>query len=389
LELDAGEKRLTCLIHKSTPHSAGLLDGDLFSSVQLKDFPVLARQMEGARCTLTKTDAILVLLIAVQFRHRPALQATTELVDPNHVLEVLAREGQDAALVLERGGARSLLFLQKGTPARLYFGRPDDDPGQGDPRERFLVYSFNPSAGIGKLEVYKKLNIDPDPDAGVWLARLAEAAKPPPPVTVQVRFGSRVVLQRPFMPPAMTIGRDHLCELMFDNLSISRRHARLSWERGQFMVEDLLSINGTMVNDKTITRSPVEIGDRIQTGKYEITLSTLQEQSDPNYTIMMPAKQVQAQAFLVGAGMCYPLGVETTIGKAPGVNIRVKGWFIKPVHAYLLNESPGSFKMLCSNGARVIVNGAKTDSCLLNPGDEIRIGQSRFKLTLDPDEIVC
>lgn len=144
LELNAGDKRLICLIHKSAPHSAGLQDGDLFSSVHLKDFPVLSRQMEGARCTLVRTDAILVLMIAVQFRHRPALQATTELVDPNHVLEVLAREGQDAALVLDRGGARSLLFLQKGIPARLYFGKSGDDPGEGDSRERFLVYSLIP-----------------------------------------------------------------------------------------------------------------------------------------------------------------------------------------------------------------------------------------------------
>lgn len=236
--------------------------------------------------------------------------------------------------------------------------------------------------------MYKKLNIDPDPDAGAPLARLAEAAKPPPPVMVQVRFGSRVVLQRPFMPPAMTIGRDHVCELMFDNLSISRRHARLSWERGQFIIEDLNSINGTMVNDRPVTRLAVQIGDRIQTGKYEVSLSEYQEPSDLNLTVIVPPKPTPIQAFLVGSGMCYPLGVETTIGKAPGVNIRVKGWFVKPVHAYILNESSGYFKALCSNGARVMVNGVKTDSCVLNPGDEIVVGKSRFKLTLDPDEVV-
>ncbi|MGD8441584.1 MAG: GGDEF domain-containing protein [Holophagae bacterium] len=79
------------------------------------------------------------------------------------------------------------------------------------------------------------------------------------------RLGSRVPLE----PGAeLEIGRDRDCELAFPEVpSLSRVHARISFDGDHVEVEDLGSTNGTLVNDRRLT-GPVRLdsGDRIQFG---------------------------------------------------------------------------------------------------------------------------
>ncbi len=381
LELETQETRLTCLIHRSVPHLAGLLDQDAYSWVPLRDFPLRARQLEDPVCSLVRSDPIRVLLVAVHFRNRPVLQASTELVSLEHVLDVLAREGQDAAVALERRGARTLLFLKDGQPTRLYFGDPQNAWKEGNIRDSFLLHAFEPDLGPGKLEVFKQLNIQPDPDAGTGLVQLSKAAKPPPPTAVIVRLGGRVVLQRPFMPPAMTIGRDHTCEMILDNLSVSRRHARLSWDRGEFFIDDLGSANGTQLNAKSISRAPVGPRDRIGLGKFELSLVKPLETSRGDETMVMTSRDVEDPlAYLVGDDLSIPLDQEITVGKSPGVDVQARGFRVGPVHARIRPEGHGAFRLVCSGSHKVKVNGRKLQASYLKFGDRIEVGRSRFFL---------
>lgn len=60
------------------------------------------------------------------------------------------------------------------------------------------------------------------------------------------------------------IGRHHDCTLAIDSPLVSRHHARLTVNDGQWQIEDLGSINGSFVNGRRI-REPValKVGDRI------------------------------------------------------------------------------------------------------------------------------
>jgi pSer/pThr/pTyr-binding forkhead associated (FHA) protein len=367
LELETEETRLTCLIHRSVPHLAGLLDNDIFSWVPLRDFPLRARQLEDPVCSLVRSDPVRVLLAAVHFRNRPVLQASTELVSLEHVLDVLANEGQ---------------------PARLYFGDPKHAWEEGDIRDSFLLHAFEPALGPGKVEVFKHLTIEPDPDAGTGLVDLAKAAKPPPPMAVIVRLGGRVVLQRPFMPPAMTIGRDHTCELILDNLSVSRRHARLSWDRGEFFLDDLGSANGTRLNAKSIRRASVGLRDRIGLGKFELSLIKPAKTGRGDETMVMTSREEDEHiAYLVGDEVSVPLGQEITIGKAPGVDVQARGFWVGPIHARIRHEGAGAFRLICADNRRARVNGRKVQASYLKTGDQILVGRSRFFLvpTIDSE----
>jgi serine phosphatase RsbU (regulator of sigma subunit)/pSer/pThr/pTyr-binding forkhead associated (FHA) protein len=60
------------------------------------------------------------------------------------------------------------------------------------------------------------------------------------------------------------IGRSADCEVPIDVPAVSRRHAAILRERGQYFVEDLQSRNGTMLNDKRVTaREPLDEGDML------------------------------------------------------------------------------------------------------------------------------
>ncbi len=377
LEVETEESRLTCLVHRGVPHLAGLQEDDGFFWISLADFPVRARQLRGAYCSLVRSDPARVLLTAVHFRNRPFLQASLELVDLEHVLDVLEAEGQDAVLALEGSVARSLLLLQKGQPVRLYLGNPALDPGGQAPRERFLAHARDPRAEVRKVEVFKKLTIPPDPEAGTPFAQLVAAASPPPPRNVVVRVGSREVLQRPFMPPAMTLGRDRTCELMLDSLGVSRRHARIGWERGMFLLEDLGSANGTLLGGKPVTRTPLDRGQRFSVGEYELELIDPPERATSSTVYL--GSEAHASGYLVAkGGASVELLREITLGKARGVDVPVRGWGVQPVHARIRPAGPGTWHLACFGPARVLVNQRKVGEAELRYGDELRVGKAPF-----------
>jgi hypothetical protein len=64
------------------------------------------------------------------------------------------------------------------------------------------------------------------------------------------------------------LGRDASAELRIDDPRISRLHARVGYERGQWWIEDLSSRNGTNVNGHLIT-DKVPVGDAADIYLYE------------------------------------------------------------------------------------------------------------------------
>lgn len=64
------------------------------------------------------------------------------------------------------------------------------------------------------------------------------------------------------------MGRDPVAELKIDDPRISRLHARVSYERGQWWIEDLSSRNGTNVNGRLITEA-TPLGDLADIYLYE------------------------------------------------------------------------------------------------------------------------
>lgn len=68
----------------------------------------------------------------------------------------------------------------------------------------------------------------------------------------------------PLEGETITIGRELYNDIPLDDTYVSKRHAQLRWEADQLVIEDLQSINGTLVNDQPLTGPlPLQAGDVI------------------------------------------------------------------------------------------------------------------------------
>ncbi len=82
----------------------------------------------------------------------------------------------------------------------------------------------------------------------------------------------------------MTIGRNPGNDLRINNPSISRKHARLSYDMqsGQVSIADLKSSNGTYVNGNRVQGQVLVDGDRIRVGEFPLDfLEGLEEAPEP------------------------------------------------------------------------------------------------------------
>ena len=89
--------------------------------------------------------------------------------------------------------------------------------------------------------------------------------------TLVVRSGGgRAGEQFPLERRQTTIGRTPDCDIFFDDVTVSRRHAIVAKGAGSFTIEDLGSLNGTFLNRRRIERAELENGDEVQIGKYRL-----------------------------------------------------------------------------------------------------------------------
>ena len=97
----------------------------------------------------------------------------------------------------------------------------------------------------------------------------AQAAAPPPDreaelVLIEDGKSSRAF---PLSKQRVIIGRLAESDIVLADPGASRRHAEVRRDHGRYVITDLGSTNGTMVNEATIGERPLEEGDRITIGR--------------------------------------------------------------------------------------------------------------------------
>jgi hypothetical protein len=112
----------------------------------------------------------------------------------------------------------------------------------------------------------------------------SHAVAPPPvaPVVDDRKAGSRLIVLTPpivagqvfELQAETTIGRASNCAIVIDDARVSKVHARLFRHDDRWMVEDLGSTNGTLVNDHVLDHPEnVGPGDRVQVGEHVMELA--------------------------------------------------------------------------------------------------------------------
>jgi pSer/pThr/pTyr-binding forkhead associated (FHA) protein len=68
----------------------------------------------------------------------------------------------------------------------------------------------------------------------------------------------------------VTIGRSEGADILLDDITVSREHARVVRRPDGFYIEDADSLNGTYVNRRRVESHHLSDGDELQIGKYRL-----------------------------------------------------------------------------------------------------------------------
>lgn len=66
---------------------------------------------------------------------------------------------------------------------------------------------------------------------------------------------------------SLLVGRDPRCDIVLSGAAVSRRHAQLTFRDGAWIIQDLASTNGTIVNNVRVGRCKLRPGDRLGIGE--------------------------------------------------------------------------------------------------------------------------
>jgi hypothetical protein len=94
------------------------------------------------------------------------------------------------------------------------------------------------------------------------------------------RRGSELPLHR----PRVVIGRSMGADLVFGDETVSREHAAIAFRDGNFVVEDLRSSNGTLLNGERVEERALQHGDRLRLGNLELqVIVEVRQHVDPDH----------------------------------------------------------------------------------------------------------
>ena len=164
-----------------------------------------------------------------------------------------------------------------------------------------------------------------------------------PVATLVVRQGAQAGMSFTITGNQVLLGREEGLDIILQDPESSRRHSRISWQGGQYVIEDLGSTNGTFVNGVQITTPQMlNPGDSIGIGQTAMVFQmqggqvpfqsppprqaqTYAEPSSPSTSSAEPQESKTTQYLLYGCGcllligICILLMIAAMVLMAPGV----------------------------------------------------------------------
>jgi len=111
-----------------------------------------------------------------------------------------------------------------------------------------------------------------------------------------MRSGPTPGVTFPLEGDQLTIGRDASNGVAINDAEVSRKHSRLSFQGGKYVLEDLGSTNGTFVNGQRLSGPAVlKPGDVVSLGE-QIVLMYDSVNMDPGATMASPRKAARVEA---------------------------------------------------------------------------------------------
>lgn len=221
-----------------------------------------------------------------------------------------------------------------------------------------------------------------------------------------VMFGADPQSEHSLDKDQMKVGRAMDCDIVVDNLGVSRHHCTIVKEGDNWAVVDGGSNNGTYVGGQKIQKHVLKHGDRIVLGKHslvydqhgyaansaatsskkgpgamggEMTMFVDQAQLAKAMASEVGGKRMALVLKQGGRDVVVPLlKEETALGAADNADIPAKGFLVKPVQAKVVRNQAGHRIVALGGWRAVKVNGQKVADAPLKQGDVIQIAGNSF-----------
>ncbi len=204
--------------------------------------------------------------------------------------------------------------------------------------------------------------------------------------------------EQPVRPGVSTVGREG--DVMLPDGRVSRRHAQLTYQDDQILVEDLESTNGTKVDGQTLApgqKMELKGGEKISFGGVEVVLAmpgggganaTQTFPSNKTAAMAAPPQKEKVPAMLVGEGSEFPLKTgSNTFGRRAENDVRITDPYVSGHHGLIEVTDEGIFLTDLGSSNGTVVNEAKLVANMrttITPEDVIRLGSLEFQVRVDP-----
>ncbi len=348
------------LLYRNSIHSAAR-----HANGQLKRLPVIDFFREfsttpARHVQLGTASAGLVLLVAVSLESAPAIKVDAGVANLEQILDGLRSRGQSAAVQLLRDNEHNLVYCRDGEPVSAFFANASTAPHESSVRDQILAYCYASPANTA-VEVYYALDTRRDEHATRRFQDLAAGKVGPPPLLLSLHHGEERVQKRLIHSGKALVGRDPANDIVVDHLSVSRHHCTIEWVKSAYVMRDAGSANGTTVNDRRVAEATLVPGDRIGVGEFVLHYGGDGERETGHelQTMFVENAVHGGHPHLLVEGA--PVAIDRpvfTFGSSPHANLRLRGWFVKPIQATLIQDGSGTYRLLpVSGGRKVQVNG--------------------------------
>jgi len=383
-------------------YSASRMENGHVIETPIKDFLVALNSAKDGAVALYSINNKLLHSLLIVSQKKASLKVLTSLVDVDELLDKIEEERKSCVVSATQESFFAILRYEKGRVTALGHELSSTSPREKSFREDFLVQIYTLSAENPlTITVYEELLVKYAPDAqkidAQYNGPIVDLFLHKPP-TVTLRFKGKDLGHWVLDRPVLNIGRTEDNDIAIDNLAVSRLHAVLEQDQGQYYIRDCDSLNGTSLNGNRVGRARLNHGDVITIGKHEIFYSARSGRDIPI------AKETATfdQTVIIGPGQKPPQGPapvdgprliakgpegdqvirldkdSIVLGKDDSADVELDGMLIAKQHAEITSEN-GHYRIRHLSGFRkVSVGGRAVKDQVLKNNDEIRIGKREF-----------
>ena len=210
----------------------------------------------------------------------------------------------------------------------------------------------------------------------------------------------RPCLRKPMGDSPLTIGRDTDNQVQLTDDDISRKHVKIEWKDGKYVLTDL-SLNGTYLNNQPVKTSSINVGDTLTLGRWTVHIVETGPESKEQ-TIIAPKQPTSILNFDTQSRMIASQQLSLTIttpdnnqnsvrlkqseliiGSMESCDVEVKDPFVSRRHCRMIHKGGRVVLMDLDSTNGTYVDSIRIDRVSLPTIGSFRIGKTTVDYKLD------